>query len=55
VDYEPSHEELRAFVGSLLSDFDALIGEPGVIDQAIDEHQETWVLLYRASAGRTTS
>ena len=48
---EPSDEELRAFVGSMLSNLDRLLREPAVIDQAIREYREMWVLLYRASFG----
>lgn len=48
---EPSDEELRAFVGSMLSNLDQLLREPAVIEEAIREDRETWVLLYRASLG----
>ena len=48
---EPTDEELRAFVGSMLSNLDRLLREPDVIDEAIREHREVWVMLYRASAG----
>ena len=48
---EPSDEELRAFVGSMLSNLDKLLREPDVIDEAIRQHREMWVLLYRASMG----
>ena len=51
MDTEPSEDELRAFVGSMLSNLDRLLREPGVIDEAIREHRELWVLLYRASLG----
>jgi hypothetical protein len=51
VDTEPSDEELRAFVGSMLSNLDQLVREPAVIDDAVREHREMWVLLYRASFG----
>jgi hypothetical protein len=51
VDTEPSEDELRAFVGSMLSNLDRLLREPDVIDEAIREHRELWVLLYRASLG----
>lgn len=46
---EPSDEELRAFVGSLLSNLDRILREPDVIDDAIREHREMWVQLYRTS------
>ena len=51
MDTEPSDEELRAFVASMLSNLDRLLREPHVIDEAIREHREMWVLLYRASRG----
>ena len=51
MDTEPGHEELRAFVGSMLSNLDKLLREPAVIDEAIREHRDMWVLLYRASLG----
>ena len=47
----PSEEELRAFISSLLSNLDKQLREPAVIDEAIREHREMWVTLYRASAG----
>jgi hypothetical protein len=46
---EPSDEELRAFVSSMLSNLDRLLREPDVIDDAIRGHREMWVELYRAS------
>jgi len=46
---EPSDEELRAFVDSMLSNLDRQLREPDVIDEAIREHREMWVMLYRAS------
>jgi hypothetical protein len=49
VDTEPSEEELRAFVGSMLSNLDRLLREPAVIDEAIREHREMWLQLYRAT------
>lgn len=51
MDTEPSEEELRAFVGSMLSNLDRLLREPDVIDEAIRDHRDMWVLLYRASLG----
>ena len=48
---EPSDEELRAFVGSMLSNLDRLLREPSVINETIREHREMWVQLYRASLG----
>ena len=48
---EPSDEELRAFVDSMLSNLDRQLREPDVIDEAIREHREMWVMLYRASLG----
>jgi len=49
VDSEPSDEELRSFVSSMLSNLDKLLREPAVIDEAIRDHREMWVMLYRAS------
>ncbi|MCA1837486.1 MAG: hypothetical protein LC674_01495 [Actinobacteria bacterium] len=51
MDTEPSDEELRAFVSSMLSNLDRLLREPVVIDEAIRDHREIWVLLYRANLG----
>ena len=51
MDSEPSDEELHAFVGSMLSNLDWIAREPHVIDEAIREKREMWVLLYRASLG----
>ena len=46
---EPSDEELREFVVSMLSNLDRLLREPSVVDEAIRGHRDMWVLLYRAS------
>jgi hypothetical protein len=51
MDTEPSDEELRVFVQSLLSNFDRQLTEASVVDEAIDHHREMWTLLYRASMG----
>lgn len=51
MDAEPSDEELRQFVSAMLSNLDRLLREPQVIDDAINENRETWVMLYRASQG----
>ena len=51
MDTEPSDEDLHAFVGSMLSNLDRLLREPDVIDEAIRERREIWILLYRASLG----
>lgn len=47
----PSDEELHAFVQSMLSNLDRNLREPAVIDEAIREGREMWVLLYRATSG----
>ena len=47
----PSDEELRAFIVSMLSNLDRQLREPEVIDEAIREHREMWVTLYRAASG----
>lgn len=51
MDTEPSDEQLHAFVGSMLSNLDSEVREPEVIEEAIREHREMWVLLYRANPG----
>ena len=51
MDSEPSDEELRAFVDSMLSNLDKRLREPEVIDEAVRDHREMWVTLYRASFG----
>lgn len=51
MDRDPSEEELRAFVESILSDAGEQLREPAVIDEAIRERHEMWVLLYHASLG----
>ncbi len=51
MDTEPSDEELRAFIDSMLSNIDRHLREPVVIDEALREHREMWVMLYRASLG----
>lgn len=51
MDTEPSDEELRAFVDSMLSNLNRLLREADVIDEALREHREMWVMLYRASLG----
>lgn len=51
MDTEPSDEQLRAFVGSMLANLDRELREPEVIDEAIREHREMWVMLYRANPG----
>lgn len=51
MDTDPGEEELRRFVESMLSNLDRQLREPAVIDEAIREHRERWVLLYRASLG----
>ena len=51
MDTEPTDEDLRAFVGSMLANVDRLLAEADVIDESIREHREMWVMLYRASLG----
>ena len=51
MDASPTDQELRAFVESMLSNLDKQLREPEVIDQAIREHRDMWVLLYRAGHG----
>jgi hypothetical protein len=51
VEIEPSDEDLRAFVASMLSNLDRRLYQPDVIDDAIREHRDMWTMLYRASRG----
>ena len=51
MDTEPGDDDLRAFVGAMLSNLDRVLREPAVIDESMREHREMWVLLYRASLG----
>ena len=51
MEQEPTDEELRAFVGSMLSNLDKQLREPEVIEEAVREHRELWARLYRASFG----
>ena len=46
----PSDEELRAFVRSMLANLDRSLREDDVIDEAIAEHREMWTRLYRAAS-----
>ena len=45
----PNDDELLAFVNSMLSNLDRQLREPHVLAQAISDHREMWVMLYRAS------
>ena len=51
MDIDPTEEQLRAFVESMLSNLGGELREPAVIDEAIRERHEMWGLLYRASLG----
>lgn len=51
MDTEPSDKELRAFIDALLSNLDKRLREPEVLDEAIRDHRDMWVTLYRASLG----
>jgi hypothetical protein len=51
MDTGPSDGELREFVGSMLSNLDQHLREPAVIDEAIRERREMWVMLFRVSSG----
>lgn len=51
MDDGPSEEELRDFVEAMLSNLDGQLRESDVIEDAIREHREMWVMLYRASLG----
>ena len=47
----PNDQELLAFVDSMLSNLDRQLREPHVLAQAISDHKEMWVMLYRVSLG----
>jgi hypothetical protein len=47
----PNDKELLAFVDAMLSNLDRQLREPHVLAQAISDHREMWVMLYRASRG----
>jgi hypothetical protein len=51
VQTEPTDDDLRAFVASMLSNLDRRIREPDVIDETVAEHRELWMMLYRMSLG----
>jgi hypothetical protein len=51
VEIEPTDDDLRAFVASMLSNLDRRIRERDVIDETIAEHREMWMMLYRMSRG----
>ena len=54
MDPEPTDEELRAFISAMLSNLDKQLREPAVIDEAIRDHRDQWVLLYHAGRGTDT-
>ena len=47
---EPSDDELREFIQSMLSNLDKVLRDPEVIDESLREHREMWTLLYGASS-----
>ena len=51
---DPTNEELGAFINAMLSNLDKRLCEPEVIDEAIRDQRNLWVMLYRASAGLGT-
>ena len=48
---EPPDHELRAFAVSLLGKFGSLFAEEVVVEEAIREHRDLWVMLYRTDRG----
>lgn len=48
---EPTDDELRAFIQSMLSNLDKQLREPEVIDEALREHRDMWARLYLSSSG----
>jgi hypothetical protein len=51
VEREPTDDDLRAFIQSMLSNLDKQLRAPEVIDEALREHRDMWAMLYRASSG----
>lgn len=43
---EPSDEQLRAFVASMLANLDKQLREPEVIEEAVRAHRDMWTKLY---------
>ena len=54
MDTEPTDGELRAFINAMLSNVDKRLREPEVIDEALRDQRDMWVMLYRAGAGLGT-
>ena len=48
---EPPDHELRAYAMSLLGKFGSLFTEEGIVEEAIREQRDLWVLLYRTDRG----
>lgn len=48
---EPPDHELRAFAMSLLGKFGGLFTEEGIVEEAIREQRDLWVMLYRTDRG----
>jgi hypothetical protein len=48
---EPSEDELLEFLDLLLSNLDRELREPAVLAQALGEHRDMWLMLYRTSRG----
>ena len=48
---EPTDKELRAFIDTMLSNLDRSLREPEVIDEAVRDCRDMWVMLYRANLG----
>lgn len=51
---EPTDEELRAFINDMLANLDNRLREPEVIDDAIRDCRDMWVMLYRAGLDSPT-
>ena len=47
---EPSDEELVSFAESLLQNLSPQLRERHVLEEAIQQHRDTWLTLYEASA-----
>jgi hypothetical protein len=51
LDREPPDHELRGFALQLLGKFGSLFAEEGLLEEAIHEHRDLWVMLYHTDRG----
>lgn len=48
---EPPDHELRAYAMSVLGKFGGLFTEAKIVEEAVREQRDLWVLLYRTDRG----